>query len=54
MPKGGWVVKINDIEVARCYAVSFEYDRWEYTINRKETKKLPDKFSSIKVEIGED
>ena len=25
MSKGGWIVKFNDVEVERCYAVSFDY-----------------------------
>jgi len=54
MAKGGWIVKFNNVEVERCFAVSFDYDAWEYTVNNKETKKLPDRFSSIKLEIGED
>lgn len=55
MAKGGWVVKFNDIEVERCYAVSFDYDMWEYTVNNKVTKKFPATgISSIKIEIGED
>lgn len=54
MAKGGWVVKFNNKEVERCYAVSFDYDMWEYTVNKKETKPLPKVFKSIKIEIGED
>ena len=29
MSKGGWIVKFNDVEVERCYAISFDYDMWE-------------------------
>ena len=55
MPKGGWIVKFNDVEVVRCHAVSFDYDMWEYTVNKKETKKFPATgISSIKIEIGKD
>ena len=34
-------VKFNDVEVERCYAVSFDYDMWEYTVNNQVTKKFP-------------
>ncbi|MDP3791720.1 MAG: hypothetical protein Q8R38_06730 [Candidatus Omnitrophota bacterium] len=51
MPDGGFVVKINGKEVFRCYAVAFDYDEWQYTINNKETKKLPEDTESIAIEI---
>ena len=55
MAKGGWIVKFDNKEVVRCYAISFDYDAWEYTVNNKVTKKFPkDGISSIKIEIGED
>ncbi|MBU4312208.1 MAG: hypothetical protein KJ706_05785 [Candidatus Omnitrophica bacterium] len=55
MPKGGWVVKFNGVEVERCYAVSFDYDMWEYTVNNKDTKKFPATgISNITIEVGED
>jgi len=55
MSKGGWIVKFNNKEVERCYAISFDYDNWEYTVNNQETKKFPARgISSIKIEIGED
>jgi hypothetical protein len=28
MAKGGWIVKFDNKEVERCYAVSFDYDEW--------------------------
>lgn len=55
MSKGGWIVKFNNVEVVRCYAISFDYDNWEYTVNNKETKKFPATgISSIKIEISGD
>ena len=51
MSKGGWIVKFNDVEVERCYAVSFDYDMWEYTVNNQVTKKFPASgISTIKIE----
>ncbi len=53
MSKGGWIVKFNDVEVERCYAVSFDYDMWEYTVNNQVTKKFPASgISTIKIEGG--
>ena len=55
MPNGGWIVKFNDVEVERCYAVKFDYDNWEYSVNNEKPKKFPATgISSIKIEIGED
>ena len=51
MPDGGFVVRINGKEVSRCYAIAFDYDEWQYTINNKETKKLPEDTESIAIEI---
>lgn len=41
MSDGGFLLKFDDKEVARCYAVSFDYDDWQYAINGKEKKELP-------------
>ena len=55
MSKGGWIVKFNNVEVERCYKVSFDYDMWEYTVNNEVAKKFPASgISTIKIEIGED
>lgn len=51
MPDGGFVVKINGKELCRCFAVAFDYDEWQYTINGKETKQLPENTASIAVEV---
>lgn len=41
MAEGGFLVKFDGKEVARCYAVAFDYDEWQYTINEKEKRELP-------------
>lgn len=51
MPDGGFVVKINGKEAARCYAIAFDYDEWQYKINNKETQALPENTESITIEI---
>jgi hypothetical protein len=51
MPDGGFVVKINGKEASRCYAVSFDYDEWQYAINNKEPQALPENTESISVEV---
>jgi hypothetical protein len=39
-------------EVARCYAVAFDYDEWKYTINEKEKQELP-RVKKISIEVEE-
>ena len=51
MPDGGFLVKINGKKVARCYAVAFDYDEWQYKINNKKPKALPKNTESISVEV---
>ncbi|MDP3763705.1 MAG: hypothetical protein Q8Q92_03595 [bacterium] len=51
MADGGFVVKINEKEISRCYAVSFDYDEWKYVVNNKETQALPENTESISVEV---
>ncbi|MCX5709052.1 MAG: hypothetical protein NTY14_08835 [Candidatus Omnitrophica bacterium] len=41
MDDGGFLVKFDGKEIARCYAVAFDYDEWKYTVNEKDTKDLP-------------
>ena len=52
MPDGGFVVKINGKEVSRCFAVAFDYDEWQYTINETEKKELP-AVKRITIEVEE-
>ncbi len=49
MAEGGFVVKFDGKEVTRCYAVAFDYDEWQYTINNKEAKELPSGIETISV-----
>lgn len=50
MPEGGFLVKFNGQEIARCYAVAFDYDQWQYTINNTEKKELPPEVKTITVQ----
>lgn len=52
MAEGGFVVKFDGKEVERCYAVAFDYDDWQYTINNTEKRKLPS-VQNITIEVEE-
>lgn len=54
MAGGGFLVKFDGKEAARCYAVSFDYDEWEYVVNGKDKRDLPKGVKSITVEIEAD
>lgn len=54
MSKGGWVVKLTDTEIVRCHTITFDYDAWEYIVNKGQRKRFPDGISTIKIEIRED
>jgi len=41
MAEGGFLVKFDEKEVARCFAVAFDYDEWQYTVNETEKRELP-------------
>jgi len=51
MAEGGFLVKFDGKKAVRCFAVAFDYDEWQYTINEKEKKKLPAGVKSIIIEI---
>jgi len=51
MADGGFLVKFDGKEVARCFAVAFDYDAREYTINEVETKPLPEGVKVITVSV---
>lgn len=53
MAEGGFLLKFDGKEIARCYAVAFDYDEWQYIINDREKKELPAGIKSISVEIEE-
>lgn len=55
MAEGGFLVKFDGFDgkqVARCYAVAFDYDEWQYTTNGKDKKELP-RVKKIIIEIEE-
>jgi len=52
MSEGGFLVKFDGKEVARCYAVAFDYDERQYTINDAEKKELPP-VNKITIEVEE-
>ncbi len=51
MADGGFVVKSNGKELCRCFAVSFDYDEWNYAVNDTETKDLPSETEKIAIEV---
>jgi hypothetical protein len=53
MANGGFLVKFDREEVTRCYAIAFDYDQWQYTINDTKTKKLPPGVGKITIEVEE-
>ena len=52
MAEGGFLVKFDGKEVARCYAVAFDYDERQYTINDTEKRELP-AVKNISIEVEE-
>ncbi len=52
MAEGGFLVKFDEKEVARCFAVAFDYDERQYTINDTEKKELP-VVRKITIEVEE-
>jgi len=51
MADGGFLVKFDGKEVARCYAVAFDYDDRQYTVNETEKKELPAGVKKISIEV---
>ncbi len=51
MAEGGFLVKFDGKEVAHCFAVAFDYDLREYTINGTEIKPLPEDVETITVKV---
>ena len=51
MADGGFLVKFDGKEAARCYAVAFDYDDWQYTINGTDNKELPAGVENISIEV---
>jgi len=52
MAEGGFLVKFDGKEVTRCYAIAFDYDEWQYTINNTEKRELPP-VKNISIELKE-
>ncbi len=50
MADGGFLVKFDEKEVTRGFAVAFDYDKRQYTINDKEKLELP-AVKKITIEI---
>jgi len=53
MAEGGFLVKFDGKEIARCYAVAFDYDEWQYTVNETKKKKFPPRTKKITIEVEE-
>ena len=53
MAEGGFLVKFDEKEAVRCFAIAFDYDEWQYTINEKEKRELPAGVKKISIEIEE-
>ena len=51
MAEGGFLIKFDGKRAERCYAVSFDYDAWEYSVNGKEARPLPDGVKVITVAV---
>jgi hypothetical protein len=51
MAEGRFLVKFDGKEVERCYAVSFDYDDWQYVVNGTEKKELPVGVKTITVVV---
>jgi len=51
MAEGGFVVKFDGKEVARCFAVAFDYDDRQYIINGTDKKELPAGVEKITIEV---
>ena len=54
MAEGGFLVKFDGENALRCYAVSFDYDKWEVTINGKKKGAMPPNVEKISIEIEEE
>ena len=53
MANGGFLIKFDGKEVARCFAVAFDYDERQYVINGTEKKELPARVGKISIEVEE-
>ena len=51
MAEGGFLVKFDGKEVTRCFAVAFDYDERQCTINEREKRELPSDLKVITIEV---
>ncbi len=51
MAEGGFLLKFNGKKIARCYTITFDYDKWQYVINNTKKKELPPGIKTITVEV---
>ena len=51
MAGGGFLVKFDEKEPQRCYAVAFDYDEWSYAINNGKKQEMPKGTKKITIEI---
>ncbi len=53
MAEGGFLVNFNDKKKTqkRCYAVTFDYDEWAYTINNTRRQNIPKGVKKITIEV---
>jgi hypothetical protein len=51
MAEGGFLIKFDGKEVTRCFAVAFDYDKWQYTINDTIKKELPADVETITITV---
>jgi len=51
MAEGGFLIKLDRKEVARCYTVAFDYDEWQYVINDTEKHELSTELESVTIEL---
>lgn len=51
MAEGGFLVKFDGKETIRCYAVAFDYDDWQYTVNNIEKHELPVGIKDISIAV---
>lgn len=51
MAEGGFLLKFDGKKVVHCYAIAFDYDKWQYVINNTKKKELPPDIKTITVEI---
>jgi hypothetical protein len=51
MAEGGFLVRFDGKEVARCYSVAFDYDEWQFKLNAADPQPLPEDVKTITVII---